>query len=97
MSGKNGPTERHDRDGQRLVSAYMHPDIHRAIRIAAATEGTTNVALLHEGAALVLARHGYQIPKAAVDYLADHHRPLPEPTPPSVTGKAKPKGNPGPR
>lgn len=84
MSGKAAPA-RQDRGGQRLLSGYVDADTHRAFKMLAAEERTTNVALLHEAVSLVLARHGKPLPTPAREHLKEHGRPLPPPMP-------KPKG-----
>jgi hypothetical protein len=81
MSGSN--QARPDRQGQVSFSAFMDQDTHRAFKMLAVEEGTTSVALLHEAVAYSLVRHGKRVPDKTIEYLKDHHRPLP--TPPEST------------
>jgi hypothetical protein len=81
---------RPDRHGQRILAAYVDPATHRAFKMLAAEEGTTNVALMHEAVTLVLARHGKPLPQPAIDHLKEHHRPLPVLVPPRKSNGHRP-------
>lgn len=93
MSGSN--QARPDRQGQVSFSAFMDAETHKAFKILAVEEGTTSVALLHELIADTLVRRGKPVPDTTIEYLKDHHRPLPTlPQPPKPTPpKRKAKGH----
>jgi len=60
----------------------MDSKTHKAFKILAVEEGTTSVALLHELIADTLVRRGKPVPDTTIEYLKDHHRPLPTPPDP---------------
>ncbi len=66
-----------DRGGQKLLSAWVDSDTHRAFKILAAKEKTSTVALVHEAVAHLLARHGEPLPKPLREHLRTHGRPIP--------------------
>jgi hypothetical protein len=67
-------SDRHDREGKRLVAFHAHEPVHRAVRTLAAEQGTTNTALLYEAVGLLLTAHGKPLPSEIEAVLADQRR-----------------------
>ena len=68
------PRERPDRDGKKLLAVHAHEPVRRAVKILAAEQGTTNVALLYEAVGLLLTAHGKSVPAEIDIELADQQR-----------------------
>lgn len=66
--------DRPDREGKRLVAFHAHEPVHRAVKILAAEQGTTNTALLYEAVGLLLTAHGKTLPSEIETELAEQRR-----------------------
>lgn len=66
--------DRHDRDGKRLLATHLREPVHRAVKMLAAEQGTTNVALIYEAVGLLLTAHGKPVPPDIDAELAEHRR-----------------------
>jgi hypothetical protein len=53
---------RPDRENKKLLAFYAHETIRRAVKMLAAEEGTTSVALMYEAVGLLLTAHGKNLP-----------------------------------
>jgi antitoxin component of RelBE/YafQ-DinJ toxin-antitoxin module len=54
--------DRPDRDGKRLLATHVDESVHRAFKTAAAKQGMTSVALMHDAVTLALVAHGESLP-----------------------------------